>query len=37
MYQYHGWAVILESTSDVTSDEREMDTLNRVKKYIEEL
>lgn len=37
MYQYHGWAVILESTSDDTSDEREMNTLNRVKKYIEEL
>ncbi|MGR6542094.1 Imm7 family immunity protein [Paenibacillus tundrae] len=37
MYQYHGWAVILESTSDDTSDEREINTLNRVKKYIEDL
>ncbi|MEF2964200.1 Imm7 family immunity protein [Paenibacillus sp. M1] len=37
MYQYHGWAVILESTGDEASNEREVNVLDTVKKYIEDL
>lgn len=37
MYQYHGWAVVLESTGDEASNEREVNIFETVKKYIEDL
>lgn len=37
MYQYHGWAVILESTGDEVSNEKEIKIVEAIKKYIEDL
>lgn len=37
MYQYHGWAVVLESTGDEASNEGEVNIFETVKKYIEDL
>ncbi|WP_211748064.1 Imm7 family immunity protein [Paenibacillus sp. Marseille-Q4541] len=37
MYQYHGWAVILESTGDEERNEREEIIIETAKKYIEDL
>lgn len=37
MYQYHGWAVVLESTGDEASNEGKVNIFETVKKYIEDL
>ncbi|MEK5061876.1 Imm7 family immunity protein [Paenibacillus shunpengii] len=37
MYQYHGWAVVLENTNDETNKEKEINILESIKVYIEGL
>lgn len=37
MYQYHGWAVVLESTGDETSNEKEINIFESIKKFVEDL
>lgn len=37
MYQYHGFAVVLESTGDEAGNESEVNIFESVKKYIEDL
>ncbi|MGN7360398.1 Imm7 family immunity protein [Paenibacillus sp. SAF-054] len=37
MYQYHGWAVVLESTGDEPSNEKEINIFESIKKFVEDL
>ncbi|GAK41840.1 Imm7 family immunity protein [Paenibacillus urinalis] len=37
MYQYHGWAVVLENTNDETNKEKEINILESIEVYIEGL